>query len=105
MKNHSLFVRNDINALYALSKFVLTMMTLEGCYCLILYLNNLKEPPCGSAGKESAYKAEDLGSIPRLEDPLEKGKAPLQYSGLENSMGSPWGRKESDRNEQLSLSK
>ena len=60
--------------------------------------------PCGSAGKESACKAEDLGSIPRLEDLLEKGKAPLQYSGLENSMDSLWGLKESDRNEQLSLS-
>ena len=39
------------------------------------------------------------------EDPLEKGKAyPLQYCGLENSMDSPWGRKESDTTEQLSLS-
>ena len=28
---------------------------------------------------------------------------PLQYSGLENSMGSPWGRKESDTTERLSL--
>ena len=61
--------------------------------------------PCGSAGKESACKAEDLGSIPGLEDPLEKGKAPLQYSGLENSMDSPWGLKESDRTEQLLLSR
>ena len=39
------------------------------------------------------------------EDPLEKERAyPLQYSGLENSMDSPWGRKESDTTEQLSLS-
>ena len=39
-------------------------------------------------------------------DPLEKGKAthPLQYVGLENSMGSRWGRKESDMTEQLSHS-
>ena len=37
------------------------------------------------------------------EDPLQKGKAyPLQYSGLENSMDCPWGRKESDTTEQLS---
>ena len=28
---------------------------------------------------------------------------PLQYSGLENSMDSPWGRKESDTRERLSL--
>ena len=36
------------------------------------------------------------------EDPLEKGKA--TYSSiLENSMESPWGRKELDTTEQLSL--
>ena len=29
--------------------------------------------PGGSDGKESACNAEDLGSIPGLEDPLEKG--------------------------------
>ena len=31
--------------------------------------------PCGSAGKESACNAGDLGLVPWLEDPLEKGKA------------------------------
>ena len=31
--------------------------------------------PCGSAGKESACNAGDLGSILGWEDPLEKGKA------------------------------
>ena len=43
--------------------------------------------PCGSAGKESACKAGDLGLIPWLGRFLgeEKG-CPLQYSGLENSM-------------------
>ena len=40
------------------------------------------------------------------EDPLEKGKYyPLQYSGLKNSNDySPWGHKELDTTEQLSLS-
>ena len=39
------------------------------------------------------------------EDPLEKGTGyRLQYSGLENSMDSPWGRKGSDTTERLSLS-
>ena len=40
------------------------------------------------------------------EDPLEKRKVnPLQYSGLENSMScGPWGHRESDTTEQLSLS-
>ena len=43
--------------------------------------------PCGSAGKESAHKARDLGSIPGLGRSPGEGKGyPLQYSGLENSM-------------------
>ena len=31
--------------------------------------------PCGSAGKESTCNGGNLGLIPGLEDPLEKGKA------------------------------
>ena len=57
--------------------------------------------PSGSAGKESACSTGDLGSIP------EEGNGyPLQYSGLEEFHGlySPWGRKESDTTERLSLS-
>ena len=43
--------------------------------------------PCGSAGKESACNAGDLGSIPGLGRFPGEGKGyPLQYSGLENSM-------------------
>ena len=43
--------------------------------------------PCGSAGKESACNAKDLGSIPGLgRSPGEEKGYPLQYSGLENSM-------------------
>ena len=43
--------------------------------------------PCGSAGKESACKAGDLGSISVLErSPGEGNGYPLQYSGLENSV-------------------
>ena len=42
---------------------------------------------CGSAGKESACNAEDLGLIPGLgRSPGEGNSHPLQYSGLENSM-------------------
>ena len=45
--------------------------------------------PCGSAGKESACDAGDLGSIPGLERSPGEGKDyPLQYSGLDNSMVS-----------------
>ena len=43
--------------------------------------------PCGSAGKESACSAEDLGSISGLgRSPGEEKDYPLQYSGLENSV-------------------
>jgi len=43
--------------------------------------------PCGSAGKQSACNAGDLGLIPVLGRSLGEGKGyPLQYSGLENSM-------------------
>ena len=54
--------------------------------------------PCGSAGKESACNAGDLGLITGWEDPLEKGRLhtlvfwPGEFLGLY----SPWGRKESD---------
>ena len=50
-------------------------------------------------------KVGDLGSIPGLgSSPGEWKGYPLQYSGLENSMDySPWGCKESDTTEGLSL--
>ena len=55
----------------------------------------------GSAGKESACSAGDLGSVPGLGRPPEEGNGnPLQYSGLENF---GLGCKESDRTEWLSL--
>ena len=62
--------------------------------------------PCGSAGKESACNAGDLGLIPGLGRSPGAGKGyPLQYSGLENSMDySLWGHKELDTAERLSLS-
>ena len=58
-----------------------------------------------SVGKESACSAGDPSSIPGLgRSPGERRGYPLQYSGLENSMDySPWGGKESDTTEQLSL--
>ena len=49
--------------------------------------------PGGSDGKESAYNAEDPGSIPGLGRSLGEGNGnPLQYSYLENSMdtGAWW---------------
>ena len=56
----------------------------SGIQQLLLYTGGV---PCGSAGKESAHNAGDLGSIPGLERSPGEGKGyPLQYSGLENSM-------------------
>ena len=47
---------------------------------------------CGSAGKESAYNARDLGSIPGLgRSPGEGNGNPHQYSCLKNPMdGGAW---------------
>ena len=60
---------------------------------------------CGSAGKEFASNAGDLGLIPGLGRSPGEGKGyPLQYAGLENSMDSPWSGRESDTTEQLTLS-
>ena len=54
------------------------------------FLNiEIKGFPGGSAGKESACNAGDLGSIPGLgRSPGEEKGYPLQDSGLENSMDS-----------------
>ena len=62
--------------------------------------------PCGSAGKESACNAADVGSIPGLgRSPGEREGYPLQYSGLENSMDYTFhGVTESDTTERLPLS-
>ena len=57
--------------------------------CLLLFSPILRAifSPCGSAGKESACNAGDLGLIPGLGRSPGEGKAyPLQYSGLEDSM-------------------
>ena len=61
--------------------------------------------PGGSAGKESACIAGDLGLIPRLKRSPGEGKGyPLQYSGLENPMDCIiHGVTELDTTEQLSL--
>ena len=65
--------------------------------------------PSGSDGKESAYNAGDLGSVPELgSSPGGEHGSPLQYSCLENSIDrsladySAWGLKESDTTKQLS---
>ena len=67
--------------------------------------------PDGSDGRESACNVGDLGSIPGLERLPGGGHGnPLQYFCLENPHGqrslvgySPWGHKESDTTERLSM--
>ena len=54
--------------------------------------------PGGSAGKEYAYNQETWVQSLGCEDPLEKGKA--THSSI---LYSPWGQKESDTTERLSL--
>ena len=68
-------------------------------YSWVSLVAHLVKNPPGNVG--------DLGSIPGLGRSPGKGKGyPLQYSGLENSMDYivPWGCKESDTTERLSLS-
>ena len=57
---------------------------------------------CGSVGKESACNVGDLG----WEDPWRKEKlpTPVFWPGELHGLYSPWGRKESDTTESLSLS-
>ena len=54
--------------------------------------------PDSSVVKESACNTGYPGSIPGSgRSPGERKGYPLRYSGLENSMDSPWGHKESTR--------
>ena len=57
--------------------------------------------PGGSDSKEPTCNPEDTGLIHGSWRSAEGNGDPLQYSGLENSMGSPWGHKELDMTEQL----
>ena len=66
--------------------------------------------PGGSDGKESTCNVGDLGLIPGLKRSPGRGLGnPLQYSCLENPHGRslvgyhPWGHKESDTTERLSI--
>ena len=63
--------------------------------------------PCGLAGKESACNGEDLGLIPGLgRFPWRRQRLPTLFfwPGEFHGLYSPWGHKESDTTEQLSLS-
>ena len=61
--------------------------------------------PCGSSVKESTLNAGDLVWSLGWEEALEKGKipTPVFWPGEFHGLYSAWGRKESDKIEQLSL--
>ena len=60
---------------------------LSHCRRILYQLNHKGSPSCGSAGRESARDAGDLGLIPGLGRSPGEGKGhPLQCSCLENSM-------------------
>ena len=68
------------NTVYNLEHMMIFLML-----CIVFQV--FRGLPCGSAGKESAFNAGDLGSIPGLRKSLGEGNGyPLQCSGLENSM-------------------
>ena len=62
--------------------------------------------PSGSTGKECACNAGDLGSIPGLgKIPWRRERLPpVFWPGEFHGLYSPWGRKELETTEQLSLS-
>ena len=67
------------------------------CFFFYHLLSLFKDFLCGSAGKESACNVGVLGSIPEFGRSPGEGKGyPLQHSGLDNSIDSPWGHKDSD---------
>ena len=56
--------------------------------------------PCGSAGKESACNAGDLGLIPglgRFPWRRERPPTPVFWPGEFHGLYGPWSRKKSDR--------
>ena len=81
-------------------------------YPLIVYKNSFLNQslillcfPGGSVGKESTCNARDLGLIPGLgRSPGEwKATTPVFWPGEFHGLYSPWGCKESDTTERLSL--
>ena len=80
-------------------KMTLNKLGIEGNFLILMGF------PGGSAGKDSACNAGDLGLIPGLGRSPGEGKGyPLQSvfrPGELHGLYSPWGRKESDMTEQL----
>ena len=72
--------------------------------CLV-FIDGTSSFSGSSYGEESSWNAGDLGLIPGSGSfPGEGNGNPFQYSCPENPMDQPWGRKESDTTERLTLS-
>ena len=83
-----------------------TWEALSAGSCYLFPLLWVEGFPCGSAGKESAYNVEDLGSIPgvgKIPWKRERLPTPVSWPGEFHGLYNPWGRKESDTTERLSL--
>ena len=87
--------RDTLSAVYNSSSFSPLLLSFLPNYVVVMeskllwtmFISLFQLFPGGSAGKESACKVEDLGSIPGLgRCPGEGNSYPLQYSGLDNSM-------------------
>ena len=73
--------------MYSLKKCLIDSFPHVLCAVYLLQIEFWEGLPCGSACKESACNAGDLGLIPGLGRSPGEGKGyPLRYSGLENSM-------------------
>ena len=78
-------------------------MKVQGSFNIISIFPRVSFPG-SSDGKESACNAGDLGLTPGSgRSPGEGNGSRLQYSGLENPMDRPWGHKELDMMEPLTL--
>ena len=89
------------------SQYILCILSIKAflIYELLIHIV-ISHFPGGSAGKVSTCNVVDLGSIPGLGRFLEKGMATYCrfWPGECHTLYSPWGCKESDITEQLSLS-
>ena len=96
-----------------ISNSLFCSIVLHVCFMLILFyfdyigLCYILGFPCGSAGKESACNAGDLSLIPwvgKIPWKRERLPTPVVWPGEFHEQYSPWGHKELDTIDWLSLS-
>ena len=103
--SYSIFANNDYVTAEIIYNTAHVPLEVLAWLCMVWHICVWYGFSCGSAGKESACNARYLDSIPGLGRFPVEGKCYLfQYSGEFHGLHSPWGQKESDRIDQLSLS-